>query len=447
VVRYNFAMDAGSHRPRFPLPRLLPLALVLWLSAGPARAQPRSYPPDARYTSARCGKVTSSDVQGDASRSRDIVGSATYPAFYTYDDGTYAYFRLRLDSDPVVTTAGNRPLAQFGWGVGLDTDGNTADMEYILMANGITERVNLIRVSGGATLRSYTPTLDVTTPGPAGQTYAPGYVEVKQTGDGSRFGSDVDYFLTIAAPMAQLAAATAKDTSPIKWGNLMVWVATSTNGTTLNGDYMCWNDSTGAVKLPSAASGPIRVGGGPVPDAGPPDAGPRIDGALVPDAVVRPDRPRPPDQALRPDRPRPPDQALRPDRPRPPDQALRPDRPRPPDQALPPDRFRPPDASIAADGRPGPDRGPSRDSTAPDTLGRPDLQPAADGTAGPDRSVVDAPLRQDVSAPTLPGPDGGVSWYGGGGCGCRVPGGSPGGAAPFLVLVWLVLRRRSPRRG
>ena len=236
------------------------LYLTCMLVPAAAAAQPTTYPADSAYTATQCGTIPSFDPTSDggsANAERDIVGDGTHPALFYYDDGAYIFFRIRLEDDPIVTAGGNKPLAQFGWGVGLDTNNDTANVEYNIIANGITEVVSLVRVSDGAILLTLQPTLDATNPPP----FVPVNVEVVQAADGSAFGGNADYFLTIAAPKAAFAAATASDPSPITWGTIRLWAATSSNGTSLSGDFMCWNDSAGAVSLPAAATAPVSLGG------------------------------------------------------------------------------------------------------------------------------------------------------------------------------------------
>ncbi len=84
------------------------------------------------------------DPTGDASGSRDVVGNTTYPAAFIYNDGSYIYFRLRLNSSPE-GRGGQGFLQPFGWGLLLDTNLNNANYEWMIMVDGIsqTEVINL----------------------------------------------------------------------------------------------------------------------------------------------------------------------------------------------------------------------------------------------------------------------------------------------------------------
>jgi len=211
---------------------------VIWtLHAPPASAQqlpPSAYPADNLFTATTCHGAPSFDPVGDVwSGTRDIVGDASYPAVYTYSDGTYMFIRIRLDGDPMVTTGG-QPLWQFGWGIGIDTNGVLTDIEYHLVVNGIKEQVTLTREVDDTRLLTLEPTMDTSV-----SPFVPGWVEVKAAGDGSLFASDGDFFLTIALPMDDLNTASG---GAITWSTLRFWAATSSNGTTLSGDFTCWAD-------------------------------------------------------------------------------------------------------------------------------------------------------------------------------------------------------------
>jgi uncharacterized repeat protein (TIGR01451 family) len=75
------------------------------------------------------------DPESDSATSRDIVGDTTMAAASLYNDGTYIYFRIRLDDDPRDNTL--TALDPFGWGFLIDTDGDTGDYEYMIMLDGI----------------------------------------------------------------------------------------------------------------------------------------------------------------------------------------------------------------------------------------------------------------------------------------------------------------------
>ncbi len=99
---------------------LFSLLMSTWVLSSTALAQspPSPYPAHSLFTATKCQTKSSFDPLqdgGSAKNERDIVGDATYPALFVYNDQTHAYFRIRLDGDPITTSGGNKPLKQFGW--------------------------------------------------------------------------------------------------------------------------------------------------------------------------------------------------------------------------------------------------------------------------------------------------------------------------------------------
>ncbi|MEY3014811.1 MAG: hypothetical protein RIT45_3546, partial [Pseudomonadota bacterium] len=225
------------------------LSLVTAFSA--FAAPPSQFPADSVFIPATCGGSLTNDAITDAPSGigeRDIVGDSTHAAFSTWSDETFAYFRIRVGGVPTAN-GGNAPLAQFGWGVGIDVDGDLNTIEYALVVDGIKEQVNLTDNVTKASLKIWTPTIGT-----------PGYVQVKAVTDGSSFASKGgDHWVTFAIPMQEAVAATAGQAKPLVWGKVRVWVATSSNGFTLDADFMCWDDKN-PTDNKSAVSDPIVLG-------------------------------------------------------------------------------------------------------------------------------------------------------------------------------------------
>jgi outer membrane protein OmpA-like peptidoglycan-associated protein len=218
------------------------------------QAAPASFGSNLDYTAVNCGGGGSFDPTQDANAAkdeRDIVGSTSVPALYVRDDGTHAFFRLRLDANPIAT-GGAAPLSQFGWGIGLDSDGNLTTAEYTIVINGITESVSLVRTSDGKALKTWTPTLSG-----SGPVFTPGFVQVLPAGS-ALFG-EPDFFLTVAVPMKEAADATLADPNPLVWGKNTMWAGTSTNGTSIDKDFTCWDDAT-PIDWAKAAADPVVIG-------------------------------------------------------------------------------------------------------------------------------------------------------------------------------------------
>jgi len=239
------------------------LTVLVTLLAGPAWSQPATFPNDDSFATAMCKSGVASDPALDfngAKKKRDVVGNSKHPALATYDDGTWFFLRIRLNENPL-TTDGKKPLGQFGWGIGFDADGDLSTIEYAAIVNGISETLDLIRYDKSKTiLKQWKPTLNTKKSGPSGQTYAPVYVEVRKAADGSEFAGTPDWFMTVAVHMGQAAQATAASKTPLKWGKINLWVATSSSSKSLDKDFMCWDDTKGKVKIADAVVNPIVAG-------------------------------------------------------------------------------------------------------------------------------------------------------------------------------------------
>ena len=124
----------------------------------------------------------------------DVVGNATYPAAYMFNNGSALFFRMRLDVSP----SGPGGLDQNSWGVEFDTDGNFDKYEWLLQVNGGTETVDLCYNSAsGNTIGSPGDNCDDTfqmSLSPALGTYATFSVAP------STFSGDADYFLDWYVP-------------------------------------------------------------------------------------------------------------------------------------------------------------------------------------------------------------------------------------------------------
>jgi DNA-binding winged helix-turn-helix (wHTH) protein len=109
-----------------------------WL-AGPAAAQDFSA---AAWAPLPCRGHLMDDPYRDESGAfdeRDLVGDQGLPAGYRAVDADFAYFRLRLDRDPM---PGGDPRP-FAWGILLDRDGDLATYEAQILVNGIASQVEL----------------------------------------------------------------------------------------------------------------------------------------------------------------------------------------------------------------------------------------------------------------------------------------------------------------
>ncbi len=256
--------------------RLVPLAaLVAALAAcsgGPASpaaaaASPLvTVPPDASFVPYTCsGGPVSGDVVGDAvtgGGQRDIVGDATYPAFYRAADAENLFFRMRVSADPR-KPGSTTELQPSSWDVLVDTDGDPSTYEYMLTADGniagathVQWVQNTIKEPGNPQDPAELVLADLT---PASD-----YWSVKETGDGSAFGGDPDYFVTLVLPRTLLAAAGVDPTRP-----LTVWAGTNAQTYSLNSDFACYVGIPPTLADAATDPGPLDPVGNPdaVPDA------------------------------------------------------------------------------------------------------------------------------------------------------------------------------------
>jgi hypothetical protein len=65
--------------------------------------------------------IAVSDVAADVTGARDVVGSSAEPVLYVASDASHVYFRIRVNSDALVTAMN---LTTYAWGCALDTNGN-----------------------------------------------------------------------------------------------------------------------------------------------------------------------------------------------------------------------------------------------------------------------------------------------------------------------------------
>jgi len=99
--------------------------------------------------------VVMDDPGGDSNGSRNIVGDSSHGSAAISNDGSYIYFRLRLDDDPS-GTGGQGYLQSFGWGFDIDTDGDLGTYEWLMIIDGITspESISLWQNTVQSTLGS-----------------------------------------------------------------------------------------------------------------------------------------------------------------------------------------------------------------------------------------------------------------------------------------------------
>ncbi|HLU66545.1 MAG TPA: hypothetical protein VKZ63_09735, partial [Kofleriaceae bacterium] len=234
-------------------------ALALAACAGPeAGSEGRavlSPPADAAFVPFLCGGGAATDPAGDtpAGGHRDVVGTSALPAILRASDDTHLYLRMRLDGDPRQAAGDLRP---HGWGFLFDDGGGRQSYELLVLARGTgsdsvtlqentAEQPELASDPSEATLAVYEPPADFWHAAPA---------------PGSSINGDPDYFLTIAVPWADLAAAGA-DRAETR----VMWAGTTGAADALDADLACHDGGDGDPALSAIATDPAPLAAPPAP--------------------------------------------------------------------------------------------------------------------------------------------------------------------------------------
>lgn len=152
------------------------------------------------------------DPSGDANGARNVVSDPTHDAAFLFNDGTYLYFRLRLDKDPT-GQGGQGALQSFGWGVELDTNQNPANYEWLFMVDGIsqTEVITLSQNTIQGTLGDPSDKPEIL----RATILLSGNYQVSPAD--TSINGDLDYFLDWRFPYATFKQVSVlTDTSPIR---------------------------------------------------------------------------------------------------------------------------------------------------------------------------------------------------------------------------------------
>ncbi len=172
------------------------------------------------------------DVLGDGTGRRDLVGDFSRPVAYMASDANFMYGRIRLNVDPRQGAG----LAPFSWGFLVDTDGNYAAYEFMIMVDGISNPNNVL-------LQANTTKSITGDPGDAAEltvwsglfsNFGQVVKACDQIVEGNCFESNDDFYLDFAIPWVELAK------TPVNFlpGNEFAVVAASGNSNnTLSNDY------------------------------------------------------------------------------------------------------------------------------------------------------------------------------------------------------------------
>ena len=245
-------------------------------ASAPALASSRSVltvvPPDSSFHAFLCSGEVKGDPAGDQTTGgawRDIVGDVIHPAFYRAADAENIYFRMRVSGDPRKPTSLTE-LQPSSWDVLVNTDSDLRTYEYMFTADGNLPGGNAVQLVRNSVQEPTDPTDpaldDKATDLIADLTPATDYWSVKVATDGSSFGGDPDYFVTLVLPKSQLTRVGV-DLSK----DFVVWAGTNARTYSLNSDFGCF------VGIPSN----LGDAGNDPGDLDPPDA--------IDDAVTTPE--------------------------------------------------------------------------------------------------------------------------------------------------------------
>jgi len=162
-----------------------------------------AWPTDSQWIELVKGGDPIQDSESDANGGVNVVpDNGTHAAAFIYNDGSYLYYRLRLDGDP--THGGNGIFAQFGWGFEIDIDQNADDYEWLIMCDGISQPEVI-------SLRENTDKTGLGDPSDKAEYVAAEYPLVgnhRLSSADTAIGGDTDYFLDFRLPYAVFKAAT-----------------------------------------------------------------------------------------------------------------------------------------------------------------------------------------------------------------------------------------------
>ncbi|MBF0118989.1 MAG: DUF11 domain-containing protein [Desulfobacterales bacterium] len=176
------------------------------------------------------------DSISDTNGTRNIVSDSTHAAGFIFNDGTYLYFRLRLDDDPT-GSGGQGFLKPYGWGIEFDTNKNSNDYEWLMILNGIdkTESIMLEQNTVTGTLNDPSDKAEVIN---SQNTLSASNYRIVLA-DTSINGSQ-DYFIDWLFSYSAFKQATGlTDTSPVR---AFLGSSPSTNNLTENGGDLVGTD-------------------------------------------------------------------------------------------------------------------------------------------------------------------------------------------------------------
>lgn len=220
-----------------------------------------AYPSDNQFVAFTLGGSPYGDVPNDESPgSVDLVGNATFPGAYLAYDGTYLYFRLRVNEDP--RNSQKNGFQNFAWGFLINTNGVAGTYQWMLGVQGLRNRIALIQ-NTIVEFDSWTDQAEGTNGSGAPNWQLPiinfDTARVRLTNDGSNFSGNPDYFIDCVVP----AAAFFSTLSVTSLTSLRFLPFTSTNDNNYNKDSLRTSEGFSFVNslsnVSKVATGDVRA--------------------------------------------------------------------------------------------------------------------------------------------------------------------------------------------
>lgn len=200
------------------------------------------------------------DKVGDSQNSRDLVGDSSTPTAYSYNDGEYLYYRMRLDEDP----SQSGYLQQFGWGLIIDTDGNLDDYEWLIMVDGVADEISLQQNTEQGTIGDPSDDAEVMIEPtwPEALDNTPGsenfrVIDTATTSSPSTFDGDPDYFLDFRIDYEAFVNATGIQAND----EVSFFFGTSNSAQSLSTDLVAGNLNNNSVDIVDGISDEVTPEG------------------------------------------------------------------------------------------------------------------------------------------------------------------------------------------
>jgi hypothetical protein len=224
------------------------IAIMMLMLIVPVAAHAQvAFPADSAFSALRCGDDrVMTDAYDDATNARDerdVVGDTTHAAGLRASDSTYLYSRIRVDNDP----APSGQVTSFAWGMEYDLDNDPRTYEVLIIVDGVAG------TAGAVSVHENTNTTSANSPSDPADRLVMSYPFADNArtlvAPGTMNGGDSDFWIDFAVPWSVLTPLGLDRDTPVR-----LWVASSSVGTALNGDFACHDGASGAPALDGTAS-------------------------------------------------------------------------------------------------------------------------------------------------------------------------------------------------